>query len=151
MQEELANLTRFVERSTGRPDQDVAREDSRRLGARSLVDLRDDYIGDCAKGIRRWNRVLGEHGVDYVLRLPHVGFNRGVGAFRDHHLTPDGRVISEIEWERSVGDWLPSDDEQAHVISLMTPQHEAGKMSGWIAPPARGINTRPVDYEYVRL
>ena len=58
--------------------------------ARSVVntDLRDDYIDDCAKGVRRWNRVLGDHGVDYVLRLPHVGFNRGVGAFRDHHLTP---------------------------------------------------------------
>ena len=121
--------------------------------ARSLVntDLRDDYVDDCAKGVRRWNRVLAEHGVDFELSLPHVGFHRAVGAFRDHHLTPDGRVISATEWEKSVVDWLPSEDEQAHVTSLMTPQNEAGKMAGWIAPPARGINRRPVDYEYVRL
>jgi benzoyl-CoA 2,3-dioxygenase component B len=33
----------------------------------------------------------------------------------------------------------------------MKPQLEPGKMAGWIAPPSRGINTQPVDYEYVRL
>jgi predicted RNA binding protein YcfA (HicA-like mRNA interferase family) len=26
-----------------------------------------------------------------------------------------------------------------------------GKMAGWIAPPERGINTQPVDFEYVRF
>jgi benzoyl-CoA 2,3-dioxygenase component B len=26
-----------------------------------------------------------------------------------------------------------------------------GKMAGWIAPPERGINGMPTDYEYVRL
>ncbi len=28
---------------------------------------------------------------------------------------------------------------------------EPGKMAGWIAPPERGINNLPVDYEYVKL
>jgi benzoyl-CoA 2,3-epoxidase subunit B len=28
---------------------------------------------------------------------------------------------------------------------------EPGKMARWIAPPDRGINNLPVDYEYVRL
>jgi benzoyl-CoA 2,3-dioxygenase component B len=28
---------------------------------------------------------------------------------------------------------------------------EHGQFAGWIAPPARGINGRPVDFEYVRL
>ena len=28
---------------------------------------------------------------------------------------------------------------------------EPGKMAGWIAPPERGINDLPIDYEYVRL
>jgi benzoyl-CoA 2,3-dioxygenase component B len=28
---------------------------------------------------------------------------------------------------------------------------EPGKMASWIAPPARGINNNPVDYEYVHL
>jgi benzoyl-CoA 2,3-dioxygenase component B len=25
-----------------------------------------------------------------------------------------------------------------------------GQFANWIAPPARGINSRPVDFEYVR-
>jgi benzoyl-CoA 2,3-dioxygenase component B len=28
---------------------------------------------------------------------------------------------------------------------------EPGKMAGWVAPPERGINNLPVDYEYVHL
>jgi len=28
---------------------------------------------------------------------------------------------------------------------------EPGKMANWIAPPARGINNQPVDFEYVRF
>jgi benzoyl-CoA 2,3-epoxidase subunit B len=27
---------------------------------------------------------------------------------------------------------------------------EPGKMAGWIAPPDRGVNNLPVDYEYVQ-
>ena len=121
--------------------------------ARKIVnaDLRNDYAEDCAKGVRRWNRTLEEQGVDFEMRLPHVGFHRDVGAFRDHHVSPDGRVVSESEWEDSVGGWLPSDDERAHVASLMVRQHEVGKMAAWIAPPAAGINTKPVDFEYVKL
>ena len=33
----------------------------------------------------------------------------------------------------------------------MRPVYEPGHMADWIAPPVAGINTRPVDYEYVRL
>ena len=29
--------------------------------------------------------------------------------------------------------------------------YEPGKMAAWIAPPDRGINNIPVDYEYVKL
>jgi benzoyl-CoA 2,3-dioxygenase component B len=28
---------------------------------------------------------------------------------------------------------------------------EHGKFANWIAPPARGINNQPADYEYVRF
>ena len=52
--------------------------------------LRDDYIADCQKGVDRWNRTLADVGLE--LRLPHVGFNRAVGVFRDHHVSPDGRA-----------------------------------------------------------
>jgi benzoyl-CoA 2,3-epoxidase subunit B len=33
----------------------------------------------------------------------------------------------------------------------MQPVYERGKMAAWIAPPARGINGKPVDFEYVRI
>jgi len=32
----------------------------------------------------------------------------------------------------------------------MHPVLEPGKIAQWIAPPARGINSQPFDYEYVR-
>jgi benzoyl-CoA 2,3-dioxygenase component B len=28
---------------------------------------------------------------------------------------------------------------------------EPGKFAGWIAPPPRGINGKPLDFEYVKL
>lgn len=123
------------------------------VSTRSAVnaDLRDDYIDDCAKGLRRWNRILDEHGIDGHLTLPHMGFNRAVGTFAPAHITPDGTIVGREEWAQRRDEWLPSDDERAHVSSLMSPHVELGQMAGWIAPPSRGINTRPVDYEYVRL
>jgi benzoyl-CoA 2,3-dioxygenase component B len=33
----------------------------------------------------------------------------------------------------------------------MQPVLEQGKVAAWIAPPDRGINNLPVDYEYVRV
>ena len=59
--------------------------------------------------------------------LPHIGFNRAVGAFRDHHVSPDGRLVDDAEWAASVADWLPTDDDRAHVESLMRRRHRAGE------------------------
>ena len=33
----------------------------------------------------------------------------------------------------------------------MKPVREPGEFADWIAPPARGIDSKPVDYEYVKL
>jgi benzoyl-CoA 2,3-dioxygenase component B len=123
------------------------------MTARGLVnhELRSEYTADCDKGVRRWNRVLAESGVDHQFRLPHVGFNRRVGAFRGHSVSPDGQLLTDDEWGAASPGWLPSDAERAHVASLMQPSSTPGTMAGWIAPPATGINTRPVDYEYVRI
>ncbi len=122
-------------------------------GALSLVndDVRSDYSIDCGKGVRRWNRILSDNGVDFEMRLPHVGFHRGVGPFVDAKISPDGKVLSDEEWEASVKQWLPSEKEQAYVSSLMVPEYGVGKMAGWIAAPSSGINTKPVDFDYVRL
>ncbi len=40
---------------------------------------------------------------------------------------------------------------RAYILSLMQGVTAPGKMAAWIAPPDRGINNNPVDYEYVRL
>ena len=123
------------------------------LAARALVnhELRSEYIADCEKGLRRWNRILSDHGIDREFRLPHLGFNRQVGAFRDHHVSPDGNLLTDDQWLAGASGWLPSDAERAHVGSLMQPSLAPGAMAGWIAAPSSGVNTKPVDYEYVRL
>ena len=113
--------------------------------------LRDDYAEDCQKGVDRWNRALAEAGVDVQFRLPHGGFHRAVGAFRDHHVSPDGRLISDDEWAANEDAWLPSEADKAHVKSLQVGVTEPGKMAGWVAAPSTGIHQQPTDFDYVRL
>ncbi|QQS13340.1 MAG: benzoyl-CoA 2,3-epoxidase subunit BoxB [Rhodospirillales bacterium] len=114
--------------------------------------LRQDYIDDCAKGVLRWNKILERAGVPFELKLPHRAFNRRIGAFADSRVSPDGRVLGEAEWRANEGKWLPTDTDRAYVTSLMGPAVTApGKFANWIAPPARGINNQPVDFDYVRF
>jgi benzoyl-CoA 2,3-epoxidase subunit B len=113
--------------------------------------LRREYVEDCRLGLSRWNRTLEGAGVDVALTLPHVAFNRAVGAFAAIHASPDGAVLSPAEWEARRQDWLPNDPDTTLVRSLMQPVLEPGRMAGWIAPPKRGIDGKPTDYEYVRL
>jgi benzoyl-CoA 2,3-epoxidase subunit B len=114
-------------------------------------DLRSEYTGDCSNGLKRWNRILEKHGIDRRLSLPHVGFNRHVGAFSDAHITPEGRMVSESEWKSRESEWLPTEVDKTHVRGLMHPVLEPGKIASWIAPPTNGINDKPVDYEYVHF
>jgi benzoyl-CoA 2,3-dioxygenase component B len=113
--------------------------------------LRDDYIADCQRGVDRWNRVIKEHGIDFQLRLPHRAFQRAIGIFADVRVSPEGRVLSQAEWDAKKREWLPTEEDQAWVESLMQAVTEPGKFAGWIAPPARGVNGQPLDFEYVRL
>ncbi len=112
--------------------------------------LRDDYIADSQRGVDRWNKEMQQLGIDFELTLTHRAFNRRIGAFRDVRVTPGGSIISEEEWARRRDDWLPTEDDHSFVASLMKRVIEPGKMAGWIAPPARGINGRPLDFEYVK-
>ena len=66
-------------------------------------------------------------------------------------IDPEGRVVSETEWSANVNRWLPSESDRAFVASLMGPMTERGKFANWIAPPPRGVNNLPVDFEYVRF
>ena len=113
--------------------------------------LRDDYIADCQRGVDRWNRTIKEHGIDVALRLPHRGFHRAIGSFGEAKISPDGRVITEAEWDAKHREWLPTPEDAQFVATLMRPAVEPGRFAGWIAPPARGINGLPLDHEYVRL
>ena len=64
---------------------------------------------------------------------------------------PQGKAVSREEFERGMPGWIPNEGDRAFVISLMQRVMEPGQMAGWIAPPDRGINNLPVDYEYVKL
>jgi benzoyl-CoA 2,3-dioxygenase component B len=112
--------------------------------------LRDDYVADCARGIARWNQVIQRAGIPFELKLPHRAFHRAIGAFGDVHVSPDGRVVTEAEWNARRAEWLPTETDEAFVGSLMQPVVERGRFANWIAPPARGINGHPPDFEYVR-
>ncbi|MBS0517609.1 MAG: benzoyl-CoA 2,3-epoxidase subunit BoxB [Proteobacteria bacterium] len=114
--------------------------------------LRQDYIDDCGRGVLRWNKIIEKAGIDFEMKLPHRAFHRRIGAFSELHVSPDGRVLSEAEWKANESKWLPTDEDRAFVTALMGQAvTEPGKYAHWIAPPARGINGQPVDFEYVRF
>ncbi len=72
------------------------------------LDLRDEYVADCANGVRRWNQELEEAGLDERLYLPARGLQpprrrlraaprqpRRRGARRRHLGRPQGRLAPE--------------------------------------------------------
>jgi benzoyl-CoA 2,3-dioxygenase component B len=131
-------------------DGEIKRVDEPALTAINMR-LRDDYTADCQRGLDRWNKAIERTGIAYKLELPHVAFHRHIGEFKDIHATPDGRVIDEATWSRDKDQWLPSKDDGAFIQSLMKPVTEPGKFANWIAPPLRGIDNKPGDFEYVKI
>jgi benzoyl-CoA 2,3-epoxidase subunit B len=113
--------------------------------------LRDDFIKDSVAGVGRWNKVLEKAAIPARLVVPHKAFNRRIGALAGIRMSPEGRVVSEEEWQAHEAEWLPSDADRAFVASLMGRVVEPGNFANWIAPPAIGINKQPVDFEYVRF
>jgi len=113
--------------------------------------MRTAYIRECELGLKFANRMIEKAGHAMPLVLPHRRFHRTLGAWAGCFVAPNGRLISEAEWGRLSGEWLPTDEDRAFVKGLMRGVFEPGKIAGWIAPPERGINGLPVEYEYVRL
>ena len=113
--------------------------------------LRDDYIQDTIAGVARWNRVLAKNGVDFQIQLPHKGFNRRIGSLAGVPVSPEGEVLSREAWNAGAQRWLPTAEDRVFVQSLMGRVVEPGKFANWIAPPERGINNQPLDFEYVRF
>jgi benzoyl-CoA 2,3-dioxygenase component B len=113
--------------------------------------LRDWYVGDCAAGVDRWNRVLEQHGIPDRLRLPDRKFNRHIGMYSGMQFDPAGGPLPEDEWQRRRFEWLPSPADSEYLLSLMAePVYARGTFASYIAPPRRGINQQPIDFEYVR-
>lgn len=113
--------------------------------------LRDDFVADCAGGVRRWNKDIREAGIEFELRLPHVAFNRGVGEFAGVSVTPAGEIISAEAARQDEKSWLPSTDDAAYIEELMQPTYQIGDFAGWIARPSKGVLGQPVDFEYVKV
>jgi benzoyl-CoA 2,3-dioxygenase component B len=109
------------------------------------------YVRDCDIGVKRWNRLIAKAGFAFELKLPSTRFRRSIGAWAGHTVDLAGEPIPAAEWERRRDEFLPSESDRAFVRSLMQKVVEPGKMASWIAPPERGINNLPVEYEYVHL
>ena len=112
--------------------------------------LRDSYIAECRRVLGRWNRVIAEFGIPYQLTLPDKRFHRKIGFYRNLHVDPGGRRLSEQAWLARRDEFLPSDADKAFVMNLMRPVFDVGKVANWIAPPTHPINGMPLDWEYVR-
>jgi benzoyl-CoA 2,3-dioxygenase component B len=113
--------------------------------------LRDWYVGDCAAGVDRWNRILEHHGLSDRLRLPDRKFNRHIGMYAGLCFDPGGVALSEDEWQQRRSDWLPVPADGEYLLSIMAePVYEPGIFANYIAPPRRGIHHQPIDFEYVR-
>jgi benzoyl-CoA 2,3-dioxygenase component B len=113
--------------------------------------LRDDFMKDSVSGVERWNKIIQKNGIDFQLTVPHKAFHRQIGPLAGLKISPQGRVITEDQWNRNVRDWLPTDIDSQFVKSLMGRVAEVGKYANWIAPPQVGINKQPINIEYVRF
>ena len=90
-------------------------------------------------------------GIPVRLTVPHKAFNRQIGALAGVRVAPEGRVVSQQEWDAKKNEWLATVEDRAFVASLMGRVVEPGKFAHWIAPPVMGINRQPIDFEYIRF
>ena len=113
--------------------------------------LRDEYVRDCERALKRWNKVIAEEGVDWTLTLPSRRFHRHQGIYRDHHFDPAGELVSEDQYKANEGTWLLRPEDNDYLLSIMKPVYEPGKFANWICPPTRGIEGQPQEFEYVKM
>ena len=114
--------------------------------------MRESYLKDCEIGLKRWNRTIERAGFDLRLTLPSSRFRRSIGAWAGLPVDPAGQADCDKEaYDKRLPGWMPTEADRAFVHRCMQRVIEPGKMAGWIAPPDRGINNLPVEYEYVKL
>ncbi len=126
---------------------------SRQIPLRNAMNelLRDEYIKDCARAVKRWNRVLAEEGSEFRISLPNRRFHRHHGIYAKNHFNPQGELIDEASFMAQRDRWLPSQADSDYLAEIMQPVYTPGKFANWIAPPHRGLAGRPIEFEYVRL
>ncbi|MBL8840685.1 MAG: benzoyl-CoA 2,3-epoxidase subunit BoxB [Planctomycetes bacterium] len=113
--------------------------------------LRDDYVEDCERAVRRWNHELEKLGLEERLVLPSRRFHRHQGEYARNCFDPTGNLITPAEFEANRAKWLPSEADMAYLRSIMQPVHGIGQIAHWTSAPARGVDSKPFDFEYVRL
>lgn len=128
----------------------VKSEDIAMRNAMNAV-TRGEYVKDCEIGFKRWNKLIERAGFAFELKLPSERFHRTIGAWAGIGTDLAGNPIAIEAYAEVCKSALPSEDDRRFVKSLQQRVVEPGKMAAWIAPPDRGINNLPVDYEYVRL
>ena len=120
-------------------------EDVATRNAMNLI-TRNAYVRDCGIGLTRWNRLISKAGFNYELRLPSERFNRQVGVWAGFDFDINGKACSKDEIQAA----LPSESDRSYVKSLMVGVTEPGECANWTTLPDRGINSMPVDFEYVK-
>ncbi len=125
-------------------------EDVPMLNALNEV-MRESYLKDCDIGVKRWNRLIERAGHGFRITLPSSRFRRSIGPWAGIPTDTHGNIVEKSVYEKQLRDWIPSAEDKTFIQSLMKRVVEPGKMAAWIAPPDRGINNLPIDYEYVKL
>ena len=113
--------------------------------------LRDEYIKDCERALRKWNAILEEEGSERRLTLPSRRFHRHQGLYADFCFDPEGNLIDRATFEAKADQWLLGPEDKRYLDSIMKPVREPGKFANWIAPPSHGLKGKSIDYEYVRF
>ena len=100
--------------------------------------LRDAYVEDCQRGVDRWNKRLAEAGLSERLRLPSKRFYRHIGLYADMPFDPEGRLLTQEEWERAQGRVAPHRGRQGLRGDRCRSRcaSRARSRTGWPAPPA---------------
>jgi benzoyl-CoA 2,3-dioxygenase component B len=112
--------------------------------------LRDEYIADCERALRKWNKILESEGSVHRLSLPNRRFHRHQGLYAGFSFDPEGNAISAEEFAANATSWLPGPEDERYLKSIMKPVREPGKFANWIAPPAHGLKGQAIEFEYVR-
>ncbi|HET6582963.1 MAG TPA: benzoyl-CoA 2,3-epoxidase subunit BoxB [Nannocystaceae bacterium] len=113
--------------------------------------LRDAYVADCERALRKWNRTLEAMGSPTRLSLPSRRFHRHQGIYADYAFDPLGNLVSKDELEAHRHEWLLVPADNDYLLSIMKPVYEPGKFANWIAAPNKGIEGQPIEHEYVKL